>query len=202
MILSVTAVFLYVFPNSKTAVVTVLVYMGCRFLVRYARILWKPFIRVILPATAVIAVIFVFLFYTGHASVISNYIADTFEARFSGAATAFRMYNVNLFGHELEELGETVYVNGEWSIFWLDLAYIRILFTFGIVGTVVFFVPLFKAVGRYIREKNYIVLSLLAVAIVYGISEWTAFSITTVFPLLFLSVPLKEKKTVFKVTWR
>lgn len=201
-ILSVTAVFLYVFPNSKTAVVTVLVYMGCRFLVRYARILWKPFIRVILPATAVIVVIFVFLFYTGHASVISNYIADTFEARFSGAATAFRMYNVNLFGQELEELGETVYVNGEWSIFWLDLAYIRILFTFGIVGTVVFFVPLFKAVGRYIREKNYIILSLLAVAIVYGISEWTAFSITTVFPLLFLSVPLKEKKTVFKVTWR
>jgi len=45
-------------------------------------------------------------------------------------------------------------------------------------------------------------LSLLAVVIVYGISEWTAFSITTVFPLLFLSIPLKEKKTAFKVTWR
>ena len=201
-ILSVTAVFLYLFPNSQTAVVTVFVYMGCRFLVRYARLLWKPFIRVILPATAVIVVFFVFLFYTGHAAVISNYIADTFEARFSGAATAFRLYNVNLFGHHLEELGETVYVNGQWSTFWLDLAYIRILFTFGIVGAIIFFVPFFMAVGRYIREKNYIVLSLLAVVIVYGISEWTAFSITTVFPLLFLSMPVKEKKTVFKVTWR
>ncbi|MCF2569070.1 hypothetical protein I6E09_07745 [Mediterraneibacter glycyrrhizinilyticus] len=156
----------------------------------------------ILPATAVIVLLLVFLFYTGHAAVISNYMADTFEARFSGAATAFSLYNVNLFGHHLEELGETVYVNGQWSIFWLDLAYIRILFTFGIVGTIIFFVPFFKAVGRYIREKNYIVLSLLAVVIVYGISEWTAFSITTVFPLLFLSIPLKEKKTAFKVTWR
>lgn len=201
-ILSVTAVFLYLFPNSQTAVVTVLVYMGCRFLVRYARLLWKPFIRVILPATAVIVVLLVFLFYTGHAAVISNYIADTFEARFSGAATAFSLYNVNLFGHHLEELGETVYVNGQWSTFWLDLAYIRILFTFGIVGTIIFFVPFFKAVGRYIREKNYIVLSLLAVVIAYGISEWTAFSITTVFPLLFLSMPFKKRTTVFKVTWR
>ena len=93
-ILAVTAVFLYLFPNSLTAVVTVLVYMGCRFLVRYARLLWKPFIRVILPATAVIVLLLVFLFYTGHAAVISNYIADTFEARFSGAATAFSLYTI------------------------------------------------------------------------------------------------------------
>lgn len=195
-ILIFTAMFLYVFPNSQTAALSIIIYMLCRFMVRYARWIWKHLIKVILPIISLAVIIIVYMYYSGKADLIISYLSDTFSSRFVGAAMAFHLYPVNLFGYYLRDIGQKLYVEGQWGIFWFDLAYVRVLFAFGIVGAAIFYYILIKGIKKYIREKNYDILSLFVVIMAYAVSEWTAFSITTVFPLVFLNVSLLKKKNV------
>lgn len=195
-----TIVFLLVFPKSKTAVIALIIYLVVLFMIKYAKLIWKPFIKFVFPIIIICISILVYMNYKGMALPFANYITGTFAARFSGAAMSFHIYKVNLFGNYLNEIGNTIYINGQWSTLWIDLAYIRMLIAFGIVGASIFYYIFFKGLIRHIKEKNYTVLSLFVVVIVYAIAEWTAFSILTVFPLLFCNISFqsRSKKSVLK----
>ena len=199
------ATFIYIFPNSQTAVIALLVFLIAQFMIRYFRKIWRPFIKALLPITLVVVIILVYMFYTGNISFISNFIIGTFASRFEGAATAFSLYDINLFGNYMSQIGSTVlYSNGQWGSFWLDLAYVRMPFAFGIVGSLIFYGIVIKGIARLIHRRNYYILTLFAVIIAYALSEWTAFSVVTVFPLLFLSDALNDSqkkriKVVFPV---
>lgn len=194
-IILLTIVFLLVFPKSQTAVIALIIYLITLFMIKYAKIIWKPFIKFVFPVVIICISIFVYMDYKGMTLPFVNYFSGTFASRFSGAAMSFQIYQVNLFGHFLNEIGNTIYINGQWNTFWLDLAYVRMIIVFGIVGSLIFYYIFFKSLILHIKEKNYMVLSLLVVVIVYAISEWTAFSITTVFPLLFCNVALQSRKS-------
>lgn len=105
------------------------------------------------------------------------------------------LYDINLFGNNMSQIGSTVlYSNGQGGIFWFDLAYVRMPFAFGIVGSLTFYGIVIKGIARLIQRRNYYVLTLFAVIIAYALSEWTAFSVVTVFPLLFLSDALNDSQ--------
>ena len=193
-----TIIFLHIFPKSQTAVIALIIYLITLFMIKFAKLIWKPFIKFVFPVVIICISILVYMDYKGMALPFGNYIYGTFASRFSGAAMSFQIYQVNLFGHNLvNEIGNTIYVNGQWNTFWLDLAYIRMIIAFGIIGTLAFYYVLIKGLLLHIKSKNYMVLSFLVVVIVYAISEWTAFSITTVFPLIFCNVALQSRKPNF-----
>lgn len=195
-VLLLTIVFLSVFPRSQTAVIALIMYIVVQFTVKYAKLLWKPFIKTVLPIIIVSVSILVYINYKGITSPVANYITGTFASRFSGSAMAFHLYKINLFGNYLGELGKLQYINGQWATLWIDLAYIRMLIAFGIVGASIFYFIFFRGLKRYIQEKNYNILSLLVVVMVYAISEWTAFSVLTVFPLLFFDISFQRKSRI------
>lgn len=188
-----TIIFLLLFPKSQTAVIALIIYLITLFMVKYAKLIWKPFIKFVFPIVIICISILVYMDYKGMALPFANYISGTFASRFSGAAMSFHIYKVNLFGNYLNEIGNLIYIDGQWNTLWLDLAYARMLIAFGVVGAFIFYYIFFKGLIIHIKEKNYMILSLLVVVIVYAISEWTAFSITTVFPLLFCNVVFQSR---------
>ena len=185
--------FLLIFPKSQTAVIVLIIYLVVRFMIKYAKLIWKPFIKFLFPIISVCISILVYMNYKGMEFPFLDYIMGTFSARFSGAAMSFHIYKVNLFGNYLNEIGNTLYIDGQWNTFWFDLAYIRMLVAFGIVGAFIFYYIFLKGLIMHMREKNYMVLSLLVVVMVYAISEWTAFSTMTVFPLLFCNIVFQSE---------
>lgn len=185
--------FLLIFPKSQTAVIVLIIYLVVRFMIKYAKLIWKPFIKFLFPIISVCISILVYMNYKGMEFPFLDYITGTFSARFSGAAMSFHIYKVNLFGNYLNEIGNTLYIDGQWNTFWFDLAYIRMLVAFGIVGAFIFYYIFLKGLIMHMREKNYMVLSLLVVVMVYAISEWTAFSTMTVFPLLFCNIVFQSE---------
>lgn len=185
--------FLLIFPKSQTAVIVLIIYLVVRFMIKYAKLIWKPFIKFLFPIISVCISILVYMNYKGMEFPFLDYIMGTFSARFLGAAMSFHIYKVNLFGNYLNEIGNTLYIDGQWNTFWFDLAYIRMLVAFGIVGAFIFYYIFLKGLIMHMREKNYMVLSLLVVVMVYAISEWTAFSTMTVFPLLFCNIVFQSE---------
>lgn len=198
-IILLAALFLFVIPNSQTAAIALIVYFIALFMIKYAKLMWRPFIKFVFPAVIICISILVYGNYKGIEVPFASFITGSFAARFLGASMALQMYGVNLFGQHLEEIGELVYLNGQWNTLWIDLAYVRMLVGFGIVGACIFYYIFFRGLMIHIKEKNYMVLSLLFIVIVYAISEWAAFSIPTVFPLFFCNVALQSKKSNFMV---
>lgn len=189
----ITALFLLLFPNSQTATLVMLIYVFMNIVVRYASVFWKYFIRVFIPLFAFTLIYILFQFYNGNTSIISNYITGTFASRFIGAIQGMELYHVNLFGNYISDIGDLIYMDGQWGNLWIDLAYIRMLITYGIIGAGIFYYIFIKSFFVYYKEKNYSVLLLFLSVMLYALSEWTAFSIQTVFPLLFCCVSINKQ---------
>lgn len=109
---------------------------------------------------------------------------------------AIRLYGVNLTGHYLDKLGETLFIDGQWGTFWLDFAYVRVLVEFGIIGALIFTVILIHSIRSMIRNKDYSSLILITIVLFYGLSEWGAFSALTAFPLLLTTTPSPIKASM------
>lgn len=200
-ILILASIFVYVFPNSQSATVTLILYGFSLFLLRHFKILWKPFIKIVLPVLILCTIYIVYSFYTGQTTILTSNITGTFGARFTGAAKAFLLYDLNFNGNKMEEIGQTLYLNGAWGNFWFDLAYARIILAFGIIGGGIFYYLLFRTIKIFIKEKNYSVLLLFITVLFYALSEWTAFAILTVFPLLFMSKSIDKYHRLVKVKY-
>lgn len=192
-ILIITSIFLYVFPNSQSATIILIIYGVSLLLMRNFKILWKPFVKIVLPVLIISTIYIVYSFYNEKNTELTSYIRGTFSVRFIGAAKAFLLYDLNLFGNKMTEIGQTLYLNGRWESFWFDLAYARIILAFGIIGGGIFYFFLFRTMYILIKEKNYDVLLLFICILFYALSEWTAFSTLTVFPLLFMSKAIDKK---------
>lgn len=195
----ISALFIYFFPNSQTTTVLLVLYMVMRFAIRYARSLSQKMFRYVLPIALIVAVLLVYAYSTGSTELLSRFIKGTFESRFTSAAVAIKLYSLTLFGTSMPEIGTMFLFNGQWITFWLDMAYIRVIFACGIVGTIIFIYYFAKGIHIHLLQRNFEVLVLLMIVLFYAMSEWTALSITTVFPLLFLKSPRKKGTKIYRI---
>ena len=149
-----------------------------------------------LNSLAIIGILIFSLYLTGKTGFIGKIISGTFSYRFIGSVMAIRLYGVNLTGHYLDKLGETLFIDGQWDTFWLDFAYVRVLVEFGIIGALIFTVILIHSIRSMIRNRDYSSLILITIVLFYGLSEWGAFSALTAFPLLLTTIPSPIKASM------
>lgn len=156
----------------------------------------KKILRFAPYLVAIIGILIFSLYLTGKTGFIGKIISGTFSYRFIGSVMAIRLYGVNLTGHYLDKLGETLFIDGQWGTFWLDFAYVRVLVEFGIIGALIFTVILIHSIRSMIRNRDYSSLILITIVLFYGLSEWGAFSALTAFPLLLTTIPSPIKASM------
>ena len=196
-------IYLYIFPKTITAVISLLVFLTLFVFTQYFKYIRKYVLKFALPIFTILCITTIYSFYYNlDIPIIRNYISGTFEIRFVDAAYALKYYKLSLFGTLINDLGSLVYRDGNWVSHWLDLGYIRALFNYGILGFVLYLICLTRAFYNYIKNKQYFIVILITVVIIYGLSEWGAFDIITAFPLLFLYIGLLSKKKLMKCNSR
>lgn len=198
-LLFVTSIFLLVLPNSQTAALALIIFAQLLIFLRYGRIIWKYFVKIGLVMIFLISIYITWTFYTGRTNSFTSMISGTFESRFIGAASALKLYPINLFGQALPDLGKLIQVDGKWITLWADLAYVRIFIEFGVISGSVFLWLLFKTIYMDIKNRDYKELLFLSIVCIYAVSEWAAFSIPTVFPLLFTGKAIKKSKSSIRI---
>lgn len=198
-LLFVTSIFLLIYPNSQTAALSLIIFALLLMFWRYGRIVWKYFIKIGLVMIFIISIYITWTFYTGQTNGFTSMISGTFESRFIGAAAALKLYPINLFGQALPDLGKLIQLDGKWITLWADLAYIRIFIEFGIIGGSIFLWLLFKTIYMDIKSRDYKELLFLSIVCIYAVSEWAAFSIPTVFPLLFTVKAIRKSKSSIRI---
>lgn len=195
-ILAISSAFLYIFPNCVTGCVVLVIYALLILFFNKPDFFKKKILRFTPYLVAIIGILIFSLYLTGKTGFIGKIISGTFSYRFIGSVMAIRLYGVNLTGHYLDKLGETLFIDGQWGTFWLDFAYVRVLVEFGIIGALIFTVILIHSIRSMIRNKDYSSLILITIVLFYGLSEWGAFSALTAFPLLLTTTPSPIKASM------
>ncbi len=188
-LLSITALFIYLYPNSRTASFILIIFMIFLFLMKKMPRIWKTGMKIILPFLFGFSLIFVLRILKGE-----EFSKNNFVSRFIGVTAMLKIYPINAFGHFIENLGELVNIDGNWITLWGDVAYIRLFITFGIVGGWIFLKKFSRTLYIYLKKKEFLRVSLLAIVCVYAVLEWSAFQIMTSFPLIFVAEALEPKQ--------
>lgn len=171
-ILAISSTFLYIFPNCVTGCIVLVIYALLILFFNRINFLKKKILRFTPYLVAIIGILIFSLYLTGKTSFIGRFISGTFSYRFIGSVTAIKLYGVNLTGHYLDKLGETLFIDGQWNTFWLDFAYVRVLVEYGIIGTLIFAVILIHSIRSMIHNRDYSCLILITIVLFYGLSEW------------------------------
>lgn len=196
-LIGLSEIFIFLFPKTKTVVLVLGVYLFARFLILYKKTIWNFIIKYLLLFIGGIIILLTGYYYKNNFKVPEVTLGTSFFIRFWLAAIALYLYKINLFGYRLLTLGSLVNVQGNYYTFWLDLAYVRMIVNFGIVGACIFYYLLVASFKYYLYIKNENILILYLVIFLCGLTEWGAFSVLTAFPLLFLGEIIKNKHIYF-----
>lgn len=189
LILLLFAAFFYQFPKSMTATVATLVLILLLVATWYLKRYLKYIYGGLIAAIWFVVYVCVLALYFGRGQFVSILFgkAETFYERLSNAAELLQLFPVKLFGREMTSyIGQVIRVNGEWRALWMDLAYIRCFMTCGLLLGLLFSILLFRSFILCIRDKEYWEALVLAMICIYAMSEWSSFSITTAWGLVFL----------------
>ena len=188
LILFLSAVFIYIFPNSRSAALILIIFMVFLFMMRNMLSLWKIGMKLIFPVSLIFSILFVWRILRGGISSENNFVS-----RFMGASAMLNIYPLNMFGHHIDQIGKLVNFQDNWIRLWGDVAYIRLFIAFGIVGGIFFLKSLSFTLYDYIKREEYLRVNLLAIVCIYGILEWSAFQIMISFPLIFIADSFEQK---------
>lgn len=186
LILALTAIFLYEFPNSLTAtvmtVLTLLFLLGTWYLKKIMKAVYGILIGIIcFFAFGVVSVI-----YFSRIGLAAALFYNSFYIRLYCAAAALRIFPLTLFGRQMET-GNLFYIDGEWQALWFDESYTRVFLAFGIIMGLFFVMLLFSSLMMLAFRERYMEALVLAMICCYALSEWSAFSVSTAWGLVFLS---------------
>lgn len=113
-------------------------------------------------------------------------IDDTFSSRIEQMHEYFTFYKINLFGQPLASHYTLSSIETS-NLYTLDNGYLHLLLGFGIVIFVLFLLAYFLVTKQAIKDKNYIVLIIIAVYAVYGFSETMILRFSYNFSLILFS---------------
>lgn len=193
--LFLTGLFIFLFPNSKSAAFTSWIIMMIFVGKQYFKQLYRHFIKWIIPVIIIFILFFIRKAIGAYSSGQIDNTVSLLSNRFDLAAIALDLYPINLFGQIIDELGQTVYWKGSWRVLWVDMAYIRLFITCGLVGGCTFLYYFIKETYYEIKNKSFLPVVMLMSVALMGTSEWVAFSILNAFPLIFIRRVLEKNKS-------
>lgn len=106
-----------------------------------------------------ILTLFSYLLYKNDTN-IGNFLNDALSNRLFNIDIYYHFYNINIFGHNIEEIALT-----------LDNAYAYSLFGIGISGVILFIYSFKKLFIKLYEEKNYSLIIIIFSFVIYGLSE-------------------------------
>lgn len=193
-ILVALGIFVFVFPNSKSSAITAFIIALLFFIGNHSKIVYKYAVKVMVPILAIFILYFINkaigIYTVGQGAATIS----IFSNRFDLAAIALKMYPPKLFGQYVDTIGTNVFWNGKWRMLWIDMAYVRLFITCGVVGAIIYLYVLIRENYYEIKNKAYLHEIMLVAVMLMGSSEWMSFSILTSFPLIFIRRSLWNTK--------
>lgn len=126
---------------------------------------------------------------------ILDSIDHTMSSRFSWCHKSIAYYGIKLLGQKIDlyanKFGVTIHR------FYVDTAYVAILIRYGVIVYLIFSALYIGAMIYCYRQRNYMMVIILATYALYGIMENTFFSLTQNIFLIALSFPLYSIKLMY-----
>ena len=97
-------------------------------------------------------------------------------------------YNINLFGNNIYADDTLI----------LDSSYINILLRYGIIGVALFYVLLRKMINKAYNDKNYTMVIILTILILYGFTESFLYKVASNAFLIYMAELFKKKEILEK----
>lgn len=194
-IIILSAVFVYVFPNTRT--VALLFFLVILFDLPRGKMLDKMICFVckhIYIISFVLIFTLVYLF-ACHPNAITAKVNDLMNGRLTLVAGAYKLYGINLLGHRI--INEEVYLPGlGYFKLYIDNFYGMLLIRYGILATLLVSIVSIKTSKYLYKKKKRLELMLFTVVFIFGLSESTALDIFPVFPWLFFKEIYEKKRMV------
>ncbi len=183
-IMILAAVFVYVFPNTRTVAIVFVVFIlldipkGKR-IERVMAQICKHMYSISFISVGALTYLFVF-----KSNTIVVKINELMNGRLTLVAGALQMYGVNLEGHEI--VNEKLFLpNLGYFTLYIDNFCGMLVVRYGLIATIIIsFIAIVTSKRLYEQNKR-LELILVAIIFVFGLSEATALDIVPVFPWLF-----------------
>ena len=188
------ALFIYFVPNSRTSAILLIVFIAMILLFKKNIKIIIKFGKISIP---LIAIIMFGLFLAYNMTPIIDKIDGILNARIKLALAIYENYGISLFGVYIpfgQELS-TVYKYGLTQLT-VDSAYYSLLFSYGVVNTLIFLI----IYTRLNFKKNFENKKILFLTIwsFYAVTETLALNPLLCFPLLFATELLEKRKKAIK----
>lgn len=181
------SIFIYVFPNSRTSSIIIIIMM---FLIMLTKFMQKKELKItpkLLRQGIMICSIFsvILLIFYGKSDFVST-IDKFFSARIKLARACYEYYGISMFG-EYIPIGQELQYMEDFGLngLTLDSAYYSLMFNYGIGSFLVVIVLLIKTSNKNkIKMKEVVFLDLFAM---FALMETISFNPLFGFPLLFIN---------------
>ena len=173
LIMILAAYFAYKVPNSQTAYIGIMLLMLVIFLgeVHDKYNISKKYLLFIMLITSVLVnlVTVVASFFDPRKNELYSRIDRFLSLRFLYGYKMYNYYGISFWGQKVHTLVEDTKYVGVYRQWYLDNAYLSILLRFGIAVYIVFTILYMLTVIHYVKQKNYVMVSILFTYAVYGI---------------------------------
>lgn len=208
-LLIAVAYWVYVYPNSFTSSISILllaVYILVNkvyFFLFKKNVVKSNLIRIASIILVPSIIILVFWFVSNSAnSLYADDTLRTFYSRFRLGSQAIQQYGIHLFGSRDIEFVGTAAIYFEKTgkkYFTVDCFYIQLLVKYGIVPSLFFFVYYISCIKATLRERDSDILVILVILAFYSISESMILAVPTSFVFIISSQYIfKRRKSVVR----
>lgn len=180
--------------GSRTFMLLSILYMAAVYYVRYVkRTQNTKFIKFVAKIFISFPMIFFLFsvvpvpFYNNGASWAYQ-LNEALSGRIQLAARYFRTYSLNLFGQQVANY------SGSEDYMRLDNGYLNILFRFGIIAMAVFVIGCTALIIHLRKQERWIEILIMAIFLMYGVSETYIYNIYINFTLLYFSEFIFDSK--------
>lgn len=198
-LLIVASLFLWVFPNSKTPALLLVVYCLALAIYKYSERLSRALLRY-LPFGLILISVFVIYVVAVRNVAWMDIINSVLSGRLDLSIIALSQYKMNLWGQQLSQIGAYIEYEGFWRQLWIDIGYLRMLLACGVILTGFVLYRIIYFYERYIKICPLRAIT-LAMVFLLAVVEWGAFSIMTAFPLLYVSMS-KDIENADRNLWK
>ena len=180
------AIFIYIFPNSRTTAIIMLSILLIKYVFdHFSKNKIVTFVEKNIWIICMIISIILLIFYSDSSFV--QKLNGLFTGRISLGYTTYKLFGIKLLGQQLP-LGEAIELSQfDWIMSYaLDNWYYRLIFSYGIIITLMYAYFFIKMTRKQFICKNYKNLVFITMLCIFGLCETMPANILMAFPLILM----------------
>lgn len=182
-------IFIYIFPNSKTAVIgfgiVIILLITKKYIIDSKHRIIRKVIQYLPLIIGVFSLLSILFYNLKFIQIIDNF----YTGRIVVARGVYETYGIKLFGSALTDSKISFFVNGKYinNISSVDSAYYSMILNSGICGITLYIYYLQKLSNFLLKNNEIKELIFFIICVIYGMLETTCINPILAFPLLFIS---------------